>query len=169
VGDEVLLVKFFKHPRIDQSKSAEEGRPIYVETDYIQIMQPGNKDSIIQRPATKMDKQRFAKHYKRYEARTDEDYVEGTMLDEWPGITRSMCEELKFYNIRTVEQLAGVTDSNAQNIMGINTLKRKAEAYLEVAADEAIAEAFAESKQENADLRALVEELSAKVGALEED
>jgi len=139
-ADSSLLVKFFKHPQLNDARTAEEGRPIYEEVDYIQIMQPGNKDSIIIRPATPMDKSRFSEHFSRYTARMDEEYVEGTLLREWPGITRAQAEELAFFNIKTVEQLANVSDVNAQPIMGINMLREKARAYLEVAEKEAVAE-----------------------------
>ena len=143
-GDETLLVKFYKHPRINTQKTADAGRPIFEETPYIQIMQPGNKDSIIIRPATKMDKSRFAGHFRKYEAREDQESVEGTLLDEWAGITRSQCEELKYLNIRTVEQLCAVSDSNAQGVMGIAYLKEKAKKYIDDTAGDATKEALAD-------------------------
>jgi hypothetical protein len=143
-GDANLLVKFFLHPRLNQTKTAEAGRPIYIETPYIQIMQPGNKDSIVIRPATDMDKHRFAEHFRKFEARETEDHIEGTLLEEWPGVTRSQCEELRYLNIRTVEQLGGMADSNAQNVMGLNMLKQKAVKFLEDSAANATAEKFAE-------------------------
>lgn len=143
-GDESLLVKFFKHPLLNQIKSEEQGRPIYEETPYIQIMQPGNKDSIVVRPASDMDKNRFAEHYRKFEAREDQDSIEGTLLEEWAAVTRSQVEELRYLNIRTVEQLATVSDSNAQNVMGINLLREKAKKFLETSEKEATAERFAE-------------------------
>jgi hypothetical protein len=155
-GDANLLVKFFLHPRLNQTKTAEAGRPIYIETPYIQIMQPGNKDSIVIRPATDMDKHRFAEHFRKFEARETEDHIEGTLLEEWPGVTRSQCEELRYLNIRTVEQLGGMADSNAQNVMGLNMLKQKAVKFLEDSAANATAEKFA-------DLEAKYEALMAKL------
>lgn len=143
-GDENLLVRFFKHPRKDTQASEEAGRPVFKDTDYIEIMQPGNKDSIIKRPASKMDIDRFPEHYRRYQAREDQEAVEGTPLEEWAAITRSQVEELRYLNIRTVEQLANAADVNIQNLMGIGVLKDKAAKYLESAKDDAIAEKFAE-------------------------
>jgi len=136
-GDENLLVKFFNNPRINSAKTKEAGRPIFEEIPYVQIMQPGNKDSIVIRPATDMDKARFTEHFRKFEAREDQEKVEGTLLDEWAGITRSQCEELKYLNIKTVEQLASVSDSNAQGIMGIGYLKEKATKYIDDSAGEA--------------------------------
>jgi hypothetical protein len=157
-GDATLLVKFLMKPKINAAKSKEAGRPIYEEAPHIEIMQPGNKDSIIKRPASDMDKKRFAEHYRKFEAREDQDMLEGTLLDEWAGITRSQCEELKYLNIRTVEQLAAVSDSNSQNIMGIAFLKEKANKYIKDTAGDATAEALA-------DLQAKFDALEAKMGA----
>jgi hypothetical protein len=164
-GDQTLLVRFFMHPWQDKTESAAQGRPIYVEKPYIEIMQPGNKDSIIKRPASERDKQRFPEHWRKFQAREDQDTVTGTLLEEWPGVTRSQCEELKFLNVRTVEQLAEIADSNAQNIMGIAVLKQKAQRYLEASKEEQATKALAEVKDENAELRAMIEELQAKTAS----
>jgi hypothetical protein len=159
MGDETLLVKFFTKPRQDQTKSAEEGRPIYVDTTYIQIMQPGNKDSIIERPASEMDKARFPRHYRAFKDRTDgEEYIEGTRLSEWPGITRSQAEELRFFNIQTIEQLLAASDSNVQKIMGISLLKKRAQAFLEASEAESAA-AYAAEK--DAQMEAMAQQLAA--------
>ena len=143
-GDENLLVRFYKHPRQVTDASKEAGRPIFKDTDYIEIMQPGNKDSIIKRPATQMDKNRFPEHFRKYEAREDQEAVEGTLLEEWAGISRSQVEELRYLNIRTVEQLAGTADVNIQGKMGLGPLKDKAVKYLETSKDGQIADRFAE-------------------------
>ncbi|MCA1807636.1 MAG: hypothetical protein LC687_07295, partial [Actinobacteria bacterium] len=146
----------------------EEGRPIYAETDYIQIMQPGNKDSIVERPARPADKQRFSKHWAAYESRVGAPTMEGTPLEEWPAISRSQVEELKFFNVHTLEQLVGMSDSNAQGIMGVNLLKERAQKFLEMAEASAAAEQLVAQQEENERLQGLIEELSAKVEALTE-
>ena len=157
-GDEYLLVKFFLHPKLDRKRTENEGRPIFKDTAYIQIMQPGNKDSIVIRPATEMDKSRFAEHWKKYLARQEDDAaLEGTLLDEWPGVSRAQCEELKYLNVRTVEQLANMSDSNAQNIMGVGILKQKAQDYLEASKDVATQEDLAAANRRIYDLIHLLE------------
>lgn len=143
-GDETLLVKFYTHPRLSGPKTQEAGRPIYEEVPYIEIIQPGNKDSIVRRPATARDKSRFAEHYRKFEARVDQDTVEGTPLEEWPMVTRSQVEELRFFNIRTVEQLASASDSNLSGMMGVAMLRQKANEYLERAESTATAKQLAE-------------------------
>ena len=157
-GDDTLLVRFYSHPKQNEAKSKAEGRPIFEDTDYIEIMQPGNKDSIIRKPAGELEKNRFPEHFRKYEARQSQEHIEGTVIDEAPFVTRAQVEELKFLNVRTVEQLAGLSDSNAQGIMGIQALKQKAAKFLDTAKDTATAEALAEQKELNA---ALMERLEA--------
>ena len=132
-ADKGLLVKFYIKPFMDQTATAKEGRPIYVDKEYIQIMVPGQRD-FIARPATPADKARFPEHYKMFKERTsDEVKVQGTLLKEWPLISRSQVEELSFMNVKTVEQLAEVADVNIGQMMGMNQLKAKAKEWLEAA------------------------------------
>lgn len=169
IGDENLFVKFFMHPRLDQSQSKKMGRPIYSEAVYVQIMQPGNKDSIIIRPATSLDKNRFAKLFAKFQ-QGEAQIVDGTPLAEWPKLTRSQVEELRYFNIYTVEQLAEMSDSNAQNIMGANLLRDSAKAFLAACKTTQYAEQLEAEKTaretEIASLRDLVTELQATVKAL---
>lgn len=167
-GDENLLVKFYTSAKLNKAKSKEEGRPIFEDRAYIQIMQPGNKESIVARPATDMDKHRFAEHYRKFLAREDQEAIEGTPLVEWPGITRSAAEELKFYNVLSVEQLATMSDTNAQGFRGMNALRQTARDYLEAASDLAGAQALAEQKAINADLLERLNALEAAVPEEEE-
>lgn len=153
-GDNNLLVRFLMHPRMNQARSEEEGRPIFEEVPFIQIMIPGNKESQIFRPATKIDKNRFAEHYRKFEARIQDDAVEGTLLAEWPGITRSQVEELKFFNIKTVEQLASMSDGSGVAVMGINGLKQRAQEFLLKANDNRVENELKAAREELAALRA---------------
>ena len=50
------VVQFRVHPFQDPVKSAEAGRPIFVDREYIRIMAPGNKDSVMDRPVREQDK-----------------------------------------------------------------------------------------------------------------
>ena len=141
-GDQLLYVRFYLYPHHNRAKSTEEGRPIYEDREYIEIMQPGNKDSIINRLATPKDLKRFANQYSGFK-NNGEEVLEGTPLKEWPSITRAQVEELKYFNVHTVEQLAGMTDANAQNFMGISQMKRRAEAFLASTKDSAAGEKLA--------------------------
>lgn len=135
-GDEKLFVKFFFHPKHNKKKSVEEGRPIFDDTEYVEIQIPGDKDNIVRRPASTKDKERFPKHYAAFKNKGEEALV-GTPLSAVPWITQGGVEELKHFGVHTVEQLAGITDANAQNFRGVNTLRDQAKTFLEAAAGNA--------------------------------
>ena len=129
-GDENLYVKFFTHPVENHEETIKEGRPMYRDAEFISIMVPGDKDNIVVREVREQDKQRFPRHYAAY-AQGKEELIDGTPLERWGFITMAQVEELKFFNLRTVEQLATVSDSNAQKFMGIQMLKQSAKDYID--------------------------------------
>jgi hypothetical protein len=135
-GDENLYVQFFSHPQQDKAKTLEEGRPIFVDTEYISIMVPGDKGNVVMRSVREEDKQRFPKQYLAYK-NNEEEAVTGTPLERWNFVSSAQVEELKYFGIRTVEALAEVSDTNAQKFMGIQLLKQRAKEYIEATAADA--------------------------------
>jgi hypothetical protein len=134
--DDKLLVKFEIRSRPDNEATMEAGRPIFKDVEYIDIKIPGSRTGGACRPASHADKQRFPRHYAAFQERTEMP-TEGTPLAEWPLISRSQAEELAYHNVKTVENLVGMSDTNSNNFMGINALKAKAKRWLEQAAGEA--------------------------------
>lgn len=126
--DAKLLVKFYTKSRQDRAASEEQGRPVFKDTEYIDIRIPGSRDGAA-RPATPRDKQRFPKHYAAFKQRIELP-EEGTPLTEWGGVTRSLAEELAFGNVKTVEQLADIPDNLAGQMRGGQGLKAKASQWL---------------------------------------
>ena len=168
-GDEQLLVVFYIHPKQNEEKSKQAGRAIFEDREYIRIIQPGNKENIIERPASEMDIQRFPRHYQAFKQRTgNEELIEGTRLEEWPALTRSQVAELKYMNVMTVEQLANLSDANAQGFMGINLLKQKAKAFLEVSETNKAAEELTELRNQNALLMEKMEAMQSEFAAMQE-
>lgn len=169
-GDERLFVTFFNHPRKDEAKTLEEGRPIFNDESYVRIMVPGDKDSIIIRPARDMDKQRFAKQWQAFSSGESEEQS-GTPLKAWPMITRSQVEELKFFGVHTVEQLADLADVHVQKFMGVGMLKQQAQAFMQAAKESAPLEqlnaALEERDHQIAAQDQAIQELMEKVAALE--
>jgi len=131
-GDEKLYVQFYDHYLLDSSASALEGRKIFKDTTFVKIFSPGDKNNIIDRPATEEDKQRFAQRYAKFKA-NEEQRSEGTPLAEWPIISRSMAEELKYMGFDTVEQIAGASDTSVSKYGMLTNLRSRAAAYIEVA------------------------------------
>lgn len=164
-----LLVKFYLRPEQNAAKTAEEGRPIFEEKEYITIMVPGDRDNVIDRPIQDSDKQRFGGAYMRFKQGL-EIQSPGTPLSAWPGINRSQVEELRYFNVETVEQLASMSDGNAQKFAGINELRRRAAAFLEAAVDNSKVEKMEYELQQRDERIALLEaRLEQLEAALEED
>lgn len=168
VGDERLFVQFYRKPVLHPGQSREAGRAVYKETDYIKIMVPGDKLSVIDKPIDEIDKRRFGARYEKWLAGAG-NAVEGTPLSSLPKMNPSKVEEYKFFNIHTVEQLAEAPDNLGQKFMGFNEDKRSARNFLEVAKGNAPFEKMdAELKERDSkieELQAQIEALSKMMGA----
>lgn len=137
-SDNKLHVRFYSKTEMNAAKSRAAGRPIYEEIDFVNIMVPGDKHSIVDRQATPLDIRRFARHYEAYKAGKTDQTI-GTPLSALPFMSAAKAEEYRFFHITTAEQLAAAADgsSAAQAIMGFNGDKQKAAAYLQMAAGNA--------------------------------
>lgn len=168
-GDAALLVKFFDKSVQDKAKTEAEGRPVFKDVCYVDIRTVGSKNGFVCRPARQQDKTRFPKHYEAYKQRAEVP-TEGTPLVEWTLISRSQAEELAYLNVKTVEQLASVSDGNISVIMGGYDLKSRAKKWLEQAknvAQENVAEAVKSAKEEAAEQRARADMLEERLAKLE--
>lgn len=163
-ADNKLYVEFSRKPRLHPAKSREAGRAIYEEADYVRIHVPGDKSSVVERPVTEMDIQRFADRYKKWKAGQSEAVI-GTPLTALPGMTPAKVEEYRYFKIVTVEQLADANDGLGQKFMSFQQDKQRAKAFMEVAANNAPIEKMNEelSKRdaEIENLKTMVEALQA--------
>jgi hypothetical protein len=127
-GDDKLHVKFFTKAYRNDELSIKENRPIYEDKDCIQIMVPGDKHNIIMRPVWDQDIQRWPAKWKAYKEGREQIQT-GTPLTRAPFLTEGAVEELNYLNIRTVEQLANLSDGNMP-FMGAAEYKRLAQEFL---------------------------------------
>lgn len=135
-GDERLAVRFFRKAKQDPDKTAEAGRPIFVEFDYIHVMVPGDRDSAHVRPIRPNDLIRFKQQYDHWRTTQNNEAMIGTPLESL-GLSLAQVEEYRYFGIRTVEQMAELRDDLCQKLMGAINLKQKAQAYLQIIKDEA--------------------------------
>lgn len=143
---EGLYIRFYHEPIFNRLKSEggirvkdgkEEvvegaGRPIFDDVEYIEIVIPGDRNNIINRAVTQQDKRQWAQQYQAWKA-GDQEQLSGTPLDKWPGIHRAQVEELKYFRVRTVEQLAEMGDGVIGNIGPILGLRQRARDFLAAA------------------------------------
>lgn len=141
------LVEFYRDAVQNNFKSAQEGRPIYDEKDFVRIQTPGDTKTTVVRAVTEQDKLRFPRSWDAYQ-KNIELAQEGTPLEEWNQISRSQTKELKHVGIATVETLAQVSDGNIQKLgPGYSQLRQRARQFLESAADDAKSTAWAREKE----------------------
>ena len=151
--DDRLLVKFFTKAREDKSATLAEGRPIFKDVEYIDIKIPGSRTGGACRPATQRDKERFPRHYAAFQQR-QEMPDEGTPLAMWPPMSRALVEQMAFFNVKTVEQLAAVPDNQTKNMLGMSKYKQLAQAYLDASkADAPMAQMQAELAERDAKIK----------------
>lgn len=135
-SDNKTYVKFYIRPLHDEEASAQEGRPIYHDTEYVEIRTPGNETNIVRRPVSDLDRRRFAAQYRAFKA-GEAEQTTGTPLTEVPWITRSQVEELSYLRISTIEILAEVNDDVCTRIPGLFKLKQRAQLYVKQAKEAA--------------------------------
>lgn len=154
--DGKLYAVFFMDVTEDAAASAEQGRPIFKDTEFVRIVAPGDKTNVVCRPARPDDKARFAKQYAAFK-RGDIEQVVGTPLKQWPAITRALAEEFKHLGVLTVEHLADLRDDVKIRVPGAHDLSRRARAWLEAVngTDSKLTKVY----EENAELRARLEKL----------
>jgi hypothetical protein len=163
-GDDKLHVKFYMKPRIDPVESNKQQRPVYKDTPYIEMMMPGEKNVIIREPVWEQHMRRFPQHWAQFQAGVKEQVI-GTPLKVAPFLTESQIEELAFFKIRTIEQLADLADSS-MNFMGANELKQAARRFLDkTMSSEALMKRIEALEAENARLARAKQDESVKVAA----
>lgn len=174
--------------------SEREGRPIFDEVIYAEVISPGSRDSTptfelerifakeMGRDAPKYgakynELREFVEHFKRDEKQNPT--LSGTPLDQWPEMNRSLIAQLRAQGVFTVDALAELSDTKLL-IVGPDgrAWREKAKAYVENAKNGAFATELAArvdqmqteleaGKQREAAMAARIQELetaSANVG-----
>ncbi|AAK94385.1 hypothetical protein Mx8p50 [Myxococcus phage Mx8] len=124
-GADRLFVQFGMHAKRDEEETTKAGRPVFKDVEYIRIVVPGDRNNDIFRPATDEDRGLYRRQYEAFLAGKSDVQV-GTPLKEWPAITRAEVENLAYFKIVTVEQLAAVPDALLQKIGPVRALVEKA-------------------------------------------
>ena len=128
-----VYARFYIKPVENKFATAEAGRPIYKDVEYVEITMAGDRNNILNRKASDVDKKRFARQYENFKSGITQS-ADGTPIEQWPMVSRSKAEELKHFNIHTVEALAEVPDTGIQAMgMGARALVEQAKTFLAVA------------------------------------
>ena len=126
--DDKLHVHFYMKPRIDIAESTKQNRPIYKDVPFVTIMIPGDKNNIVTAEVWDLHLRRFPQHWAQFQAGI-KDQVVGTPLKVAPFLTEAHIAELAYFKIRTIEQLANLSDTN-MTFMGAREMSDAAKRYL---------------------------------------
>lgn len=141
-GDEGLIVEFYNEAVYMGAKSEEAGRPIYEDKPFIWIRFPGDRTREVKRRVdlkgkngAPPDNHRFPRQWAAYQSQ--EQYVEeGTPLEQWGPMSKSMAMTYRGAHIYTVENLSAVTDDKLQGLgHGARDMRDKAIAWLKSSSD----------------------------------
>ena len=159
--DKDLHTNFELVPQIDQVESNKAGHPVYKDVLFVRVAFPGDKTKMLHMPATDDHKARWPMAYQRF-LQNVEDAVIGWRLEEWPVLSRSDVENLKQFGIKTVEQVAALSDSNLDSIgLGARSYRDKAISAIEQAHNgSALTRLQSELERLRADNAALHQQLS---------
>ena len=155
-ADDKLFVRFYTKATKNEAKSQEAGRAIFEEQVFINIKIPGDKNNDVNRIAFPEDITRFPIHYERF--RKGQEQVIGTPLNAVPFLNEAQVEEYKALYIRTVEQLAALSDVQASKIFGSVAHKQEAQKFLD---------SFKSADSLRAEFQKKFEEQQAQIAALQ--
>lgn len=160
IADEKLPVRFYMGSEVDGVRTEAEHRPCYKPCEMIVIY--NSKDNIVERPVRPTDIQRWPRSYQIWKATGESTPgASGTPLDMFPLVTRAQVEELKYFKIFTVEQLADFPDSQMQQFMGAQKLKNMAVVYLQaVEGHKPLLEMQKQLEQRDVQISSLMEQVS---------
>lgn len=132
------MAKFFAGQVRDNAKSEALGRNAYRTIDMVRVIIPGDNGNVVERRVKPSDKMRWPRQWEAYQKM--QEYVpDGTLLDNWPWLTRGQIEDLKYNSVFTVEQLANLSDEALQRLgLGARRMREHAQAFLETSATGAV-------------------------------
>lgn len=111
-------------------KTEKEGRPIFDNLEYVEIVVPGNKDRLA-RKVREDDIRRWPQHYKAFKEHSDGKFVTGTPIGEWSFLTPHQVATCKALNVFSVEALAMLPEEPLRKLgPGSYELQKKAKDFL---------------------------------------
>jgi len=156
--NEAARARFYKQPVYNKHKSTEKNRPIFDTKEMIEVKIPGDRNFSFISEVEDKHKVRWPDAYEAFQKGL-EVAASGTPLEEWPNpqLTPGRVEELKHFNIFSVEDLSNVADRDGAHLgMGWREMRNQAKAWLESAEDDA---KTAQLAAENDALKARIEAL----------
>lgn len=133
-----VLPRFYTKAVKNNFKSKAEGRDVFENVEFVEILIPGDKRTAISQRVRPDHINRFKNVYKAFKEGSMVSNM-GTPIDSWSIIDPATKATLKYMHILTIEMLAELPDSMLANVgMGARDLRDKARRHVqETGTDEA--------------------------------
>lgn len=119
---EVIFVAIYENAVYDDEATQLAGRPRYRNAPFIAVREKGTKD-FVSRPVNDLDKRRFPRAWKSWEARHGESAP--VPLELLPGMRPAALRELSDIGITKVEQLADCDRADLGDLDNFRVLARR--------------------------------------------
>lgn len=167
-----LLIRFF-HKAFKELREVD-GKPRHVweKREMVELRVPGDKLNAPVKFVTDKEKERWPAQYAAWKAGQDQETAGGWPLEKWPGADVAQVEALRDAKVRTVEQLAGMSDANLSKLgPGWRPMRQAAQDFLKAAESAAPMAALREEndklKSQQAADRKMIEDLAERLKKLE--
>ena len=125
-----LRVRFFIEELPDEKATASAGHLKTYSMECVEIRQVGDDLTAATHPVNDAIRNRFPQEYRNWIETKNNDLIEGTPLSAWPMISKGIVQEMNAVGIRSVENLAAVSDANIARFMDGHIWRKKAETWL---------------------------------------
>ena len=155
---------FFTVPVPDPKRSEEDGAPRFAQQEQVRLIVAGDMLNIPTHVVTEEIRERFSEAYAKWKSGKGARQINGTPVRSCPLFSVVQIAELEANNVFSVEDLAGLSDTNIGRVADGRVWRQKAAAWLEAAKDAAVVTRFA---AENERLRADIEAQAATLAEMQ--
>lgn len=131
---DTAIPRFFMDAVLNERKSKTAGEVIYENVEMVEIIVPGDKNTVVVEPVTAMSQRRWPTQYQAFKS-GQEQIPDGFPLELWPQIMPSEVKMLKAINCHTVEQLSAMPDQKLPKSPSIIRTRDQAKEFLNTRAD----------------------------------
>jgi hypothetical protein len=132
-GDKGQVVMFYNRPVVDSAASQAAGCPKYKDVPFVRIHPPGERNNIVDKPATGEHARRWPAQWRQFiEGKQQE--IEGTPIDLLYPDQPSVGATLRANGVYTIDQCAELSGPAIDNIgMGAQHWSNAAKKYMQAA------------------------------------
>jgi len=162
------IVRFSRRARFDRVLTDRNGRSSYIDEDVVNIANPGGGVAL-EKPVDQWFKEiehkpeyaawihGYRQMYRDWKESHDPAKVDGTHISNWPLLSPGQVENLLAADVKTIEQVASMSDEIAIGIDGGAYIRSKARYWINAAADiGAVTAEVASLRADNETLRAAI-------------